>query len=472
MSAIKIVSIDENQKMIFHKNVFDESISKVDPTLPVCIVTINGAFRSGKSFILNFLASYFKSQKCELCTFFEWKHGKDLGTTGMWMLDEPIIVEKQNERFGVLIIDTQGIFDTNLNTQSTALLFALSTLISSYQIYNIDKRIQEDHLQHLALFSEYARMMSEKNKPFQHLNFLIRDWQNFSELSNTQSYSEESDKYLFDVMDKNKKEQGLRETRDHIISSYEEIDCNLLPHPGFKVSEGSFDGNIDDIRCEFKEAIWNYSKYIYNNLSPKKIIKVEMNIGELSMCISKYIEMLYSDEIPTPKTILQTTIEIVYLNAIYNSMRIYMNIMSKIISSDYLNDDAFTKSHDGAKRNAIAYFNSKAIIGTDLDKQYSLQILEERIDFYEKEYLKINTSKKKMMLHYYPYIWSVVILWLIRLITTSTCSLDICYKLHSLSGIIMYSLILYSMYLIAIVFGADRIIIAYYNYYYKNIKKD
>jgi atlastin len=30
--------------------------------------------------------------------------------------------------------------------------------VSSFQVYNIDKRIQEDNLQHLALFSEYGRM--------------------------------------------------------------------------------------------------------------------------------------------------------------------------------------------------------------------------------------------------------------------------------------------------------------------------
>ena len=40
----------------------------------------------------------------------------------------------------------------------TAQIFGLSTLVSSFQIYNVDKRIQEDNLQHLALFSEYGRM--------------------------------------------------------------------------------------------------------------------------------------------------------------------------------------------------------------------------------------------------------------------------------------------------------------------------
>jgi atlastin len=46
-----------------------------------------------------------------------------------------------------------------------------------WQIYNVDKRIQEDNLQHLALFSEYGRMalapqekeaqQQEKDKPQQ-----------------------------------------------------------------------------------------------------------------------------------------------------------------------------------------------------------------------------------------------------------------------------------------------------------------
>eukprot|EP01047_Picozoa_sp_COSAG01_P084039 COSAG01_NODE_17868_length_1118_cov_0.806673_1_plen_69_part_00 len=34
-------------------------------------------------------------------------------------------------------------------------IFGLSTLISSHQIYNVQNRIQEDNLQHLALFTEY-----------------------------------------------------------------------------------------------------------------------------------------------------------------------------------------------------------------------------------------------------------------------------------------------------------------------------
>lgn len=33
-----------------------------------------------------------------------------------------------------------------------------ASMLWCWQIYNVDKRIQEDNLQHLALFSEYGRM--------------------------------------------------------------------------------------------------------------------------------------------------------------------------------------------------------------------------------------------------------------------------------------------------------------------------
>ena len=40
----------------------------------------------------------------------------------------------------------------------TDILYTLFKTSLFFQIYNVDKRIQEDNLQHLALFSEYGRM--------------------------------------------------------------------------------------------------------------------------------------------------------------------------------------------------------------------------------------------------------------------------------------------------------------------------
>jgi len=97
---------------------------------------------------------------------FEWRGGKDRQTTGIWMWSEPFTrkckvgsgVEEKEEEISVLLMDTQGMFDNETSMTLTAQIFGLSTFVSSMQIYNVDKRLQEDDLQHLALFSEYGRI--------------------------------------------------------------------------------------------------------------------------------------------------------------------------------------------------------------------------------------------------------------------------------------------------------------------------
>ena len=47
------------------------------------------------------------------------------------------------------MLDTQGAFDSQSTVKDCATIFALSTMTSSIQVYNIFHNIQEDDLQHL-----------------------------------------------------------------------------------------------------------------------------------------------------------------------------------------------------------------------------------------------------------------------------------------------------------------------------------
>jgi atlastin len=59
----------------------------------------------------------------------------------MW--SEPFIRRVANgEEVAVLLMDTQGMFDNETSMNLTACIFGLSTLLSSYQIYNVQNRIQ------------------------------------------------------------------------------------------------------------------------------------------------------------------------------------------------------------------------------------------------------------------------------------------------------------------------------------------
>lgn len=172
---------------------------QVPEDMKVAIVSVVGAFRTGKSFVLDLFLRYLRhashgrvlkegveavegdawkdwvragvegSGEAKLegnsnleQTYgekgFSWRAGRKRNTTGIWMWEAPFLrTSDTGEDIAVFLIDTQGMFDSETSQMLTASIFGLSTLLSSYQIYNVDKRVQEDNLQHLALFTEYGR---------------------------------------------------------------------------------------------------------------------------------------------------------------------------------------------------------------------------------------------------------------------------------------------------------------------------
>lgn len=49
----------------------------------------------------------------------------------------------------IYLMDTQGTFDSQSTVKDNATVFAISTMLSSVQIYNLSVNIEEDDLQHL-----------------------------------------------------------------------------------------------------------------------------------------------------------------------------------------------------------------------------------------------------------------------------------------------------------------------------------
>lgn len=179
----------------------------------VVVVSVVGTFRKGKSFLLDFFLRYMYSNDKsnwlgdpnEPLTGFHWRGGADRDTTGIYMWSEPFLVAlPSGEEVAVIFLDTQGSFDCRANMKQSATIFALSTMLSSKEIFNIKDNLQEDYLQHLQFFTEYGRIALESgyaqtpfqvsltktilsfffrkfssnthNFKFQHLEFLVRDW--------------------------------------------------------------------------------------------------------------------------------------------------------------------------------------------------------------------------------------------------------------------------------------------------------
>ena len=100
-----------------------ESISK-----PVAVVSINGPFRSGKS--------YFLSRMLGGKETFKLGHTTDACTRGIWMATSVL----ECEEFALVLLDTEGIDATDKRNESgVTKLLLLTMLLSSTFIYNSKK---------------------------------------------------------------------------------------------------------------------------------------------------------------------------------------------------------------------------------------------------------------------------------------------------------------------------------------------
>lgn len=140
---------------------------------PVVVVSIVGAFRQGKSFLMNFLLRYMHNHSNGNNWLgdpnvplegFEWRGGSNSVTAGIQVWDKVFhVTTSKGIELAVLFMDTQGTFDCESSRRDSTTIFAMSTLISSVQIYNLLRNIQEDNLENLQVFTEYGRLAMKVN---------------------------------------------------------------------------------------------------------------------------------------------------------------------------------------------------------------------------------------------------------------------------------------------------------------------
>ena len=80
---------------------------------------------------------------------FSWHSGSDRDTTGIIMWSDVFLhtVPTSGEKIAIVVIDTQGLFDSKSTSAENARIFSIGTLISSIQIFNLTGVVQEDQLQ-------------------------------------------------------------------------------------------------------------------------------------------------------------------------------------------------------------------------------------------------------------------------------------------------------------------------------------
>ncbi|XP_014260410.1 atlastin-like [Cimex lectularius] len=411
-SAIQVVEATGNHSFVLNDQELEKILLREDVKDRTAVVlSVAGVFRKGKSFLLDFFLRYLRSKYGSNESTrdwigrdnapldgFSWRGGAERETTGIQIWSEIFKTTVLGEEVAIILLDTQGTFDSQSTVKDCATIFALSTMLSSIQIYNISQNIQEDDLQHLQLFTEYGKLALAKSydTPFQKLQFLVRDWSFPYETP----FGDVGGKKLLDKRLEIHESQHpeLQSIRKHIRGCFSEIACFLMPHPGLKVATNpSFDGKLKDIEPEFIQYL---VRFIHTILTPekltvKKIDGEKVKVKDLLQYFKSYIEIYRGNELPEPKSMLVATAEANNLAAMASAKDTYQMKMEEACGSGkpFMSAQIMEQCHLRIKEAALQQFSSKRKMGGEEFSEHYRTQLDKGIEEMFTRFKLLNENK-------------------------------------------------------------------------------
>lgn len=261
----------------------------------------------------------------------------------MW--SHVFIHNEGEQKIAILLLDTRGVFKQT-SSDNYESIFALSTLVSSVQIYNFWENVQENHLYPLKLFTEFERMTEESDsKPFQRLQFLVRDWVS----NDTYDYGADGGvEMLDDYLESIANQLGIMKTDRELMSlCFPEIGCFLMPHPGFDfLLKSRFNEQLVSMKKEFKE---NLKTFVISLLSPSKLrVKVmngqQISAGELVTYFKSYVEATSEARL-----------------ILSEGKDIYVKEINKICKGSHLSESQFYEKDDQIRQDCLQWVSTYKI---------------------------------------------------------------------------------------------------------------
>lgn len=205
--------------------------------------------------------------ECEDFVGFKSMGGQKPVTSGISMWSDVFTYDSENgEKLAILVMDTQGVFDSQTSKDLCTVLFATSLMMASTQCYNVMNDIHQPDIDHLELFMGYCGLVREQlnDKPFQKLIFLVRDWQYACETSYGDGKEVVNERLrTTDVPTE------IQKRNERIRSEVDQIEGFLLPYPGGSVVGQNKGTEIEGVDSVFIE---NVKQFVPSVCAPENLI--------------------------------------------------------------------------------------------------------------------------------------------------------------------------------------------------------
>ncbi|CAK8691430.1 unnamed protein product [Clavelina lepadiformis] len=370
---------------------------------PVAVISIAGAMREGKSFLLNLLIMYLESNldshwldkpDTPIPFNFNWKGGIHPETRGVWIWSKPYLVQKKNgTKIALLLMDTQGCFDKS-GARNDSNLFTFGTMLSSVQIYNLKEQIKENHLQSLAVFINYAKESMKKAQSmrcFQTLLFLIRDWTGEDDFP---FGKEGGDMYLEqEVFHYKGNDSDIIMVRDQIKKAFTSTNCVLLPYPGMVIAKGKpkKPGTsicVKDMDDEFRDEIHHFLRILIDHLTiPLKVGQKDIVGEELLNFTSKLFDLLQTNDIENPASAMEGISMAKGQTLMQRILREYETTLETVMKSK-CEASVLTRKHEEARKKALEHYDRDSAALHNNHKEPYKERLEKEIKYIFQKQLR------------------------------------------------------------------------------------
>ncbi len=235
---------------------------------PVAVLSICGPYRSGKS--------YFISRLLGRPGAFQLGHRMQACTRGIWMATTVL----ECEQFVTILLDTEGIDAIRASETMAMSLLTVTTLLSSYLIYNSMKVPQKVDLDKMRCFTQLSRsLLVQKGesmtaevmrKFFSHFLWLLRDVT--LKVTDRAGQTISATEFLHTRVLASQSGQPT-ELGKSLCSLFPSLECHTLPMPSInpKVIKNIVEQQ-DKLKPAFNKAVDELIHRILQQVTPKKAI--------------------------------------------------------------------------------------------------------------------------------------------------------------------------------------------------------
>ena len=216
--------------------------------------------------------------------------GATPNTTGIRLWKKVFVINRpdvEGGKLGIVLMDTQGLWDSNTDNKTNCSIYGLSCMLASHLILNSKGVIDSEFMKNVASLMEFSNDMNDKDKSFQHLDILLRDYPEFSEnWTNSKEYLSVCNQAKEELEDSH----AMKESTKTIKSFFQSFDTFCLPSPG-NIDNKGYNGDLSKINEHFLIAMGYYIENIFMNIKPRKLNGVVLTGDSFSKYVNISITM-------------------------------------------------------------------------------------------------------------------------------------------------------------------------------------